>query len=99
MAYTEGAEEGWRAYIEPFTIVLILVLNACVEIFQDSDAERALEALKEMQTSTAKVLRDGAVRGACAVLLLRAVLPGAPPERLPPISMQRFLPGSWWSGT
>ena len=29
-------EEGITAYVEPFVILLILVLNACVAIWQDS---------------------------------------------------------------
>ena len=41
-------------------ILLILVLNAIVAIWQDSNADSALEALKEMQASDCNVLRDGA---------------------------------------
>lgn len=51
----ESQEEGWRAYIEPFVIVLILVLNAIVGVWQESNAEAALEALKDLQGETAKV--------------------------------------------
>ena len=41
-------EEGLTAYVEPFVILLILVLNAIVAIWQDSNADSALEALKDM---------------------------------------------------
>ena len=41
-------EEGITVYIEPFVILMILVLNAIVAIWQDSNADSALEALKEM---------------------------------------------------
>jgi Ca2+-transporting ATPase len=41
-------EEGITAYIEPFVILMILVLNAIVAIWQDSNADSALEALKDM---------------------------------------------------
>lgn len=48
IAITGDGEEGLAAYVEPFVILLILVLNAIVAIYQDKDAESALEALKNM---------------------------------------------------
>lgn len=62
LAYMQGvesAESGFEAYVEPVVIVLILVLNAIVGVWQESNAEKALEALKEMQCESGKVLRDG----------------------------------------
>lgn len=60
LAYLDNGshEEGIRAYIEPFVILLILVLNAIVGVWQEANAEKALEALMEMQSVTAKVVRD-----------------------------------------
>ncbi|KAF8413369.1 hypothetical protein HHK36_001350 [Tetracentron sinense] len=55
----EYGESGFKAYVEPFVIVLILVLNAIVGVWQETNAEKALDALKEMQSESAKVLRDG----------------------------------------
>jgi len=49
IAITGDGEEGIAAYVEPFVILLILVLNAMVAIYQDQDAENALDALKNMQ--------------------------------------------------
>ncbi|CAK7348673.1 unnamed protein product [Dovyalis caffra] len=62
LAYLHGGESGeagFEDYVEPLVIVLILVLNAIVGVWQETNAEKALEALKEMQCESAKVLRDG----------------------------------------
>ena len=60
LAYLEeDASAGARAYVEPLVILLILVLNAIVGVWQESNAEAALEALKAMGETTAVVLRGG----------------------------------------
>ncbi|KAK9839523.1 hypothetical protein WJX81_007349 [Elliptochloris bilobata] len=61
LAYFEesSSDEGIRAYIEPAVILLILVLNAIVGVWQESNAEAALDALKEMQADSSTVLRNG----------------------------------------
>lgn len=45
--------------MEPFVILLILVLNALVAIYQDKDADGALAALKNMQAVGCQVKRNG----------------------------------------
>jgi Ca2+-transporting ATPase len=52
-------EEGILAYIEPIVILVILILNAIVGVWQEANAEAALEALKQLQSETARVLRGG----------------------------------------
>lgn len=47
------------AFVEPFVIMCILVINATVAVWQDSNADNALEALKNMQAQECKCLRDG----------------------------------------
>uniref|UniRef100_A0A2P2JA83 P-type Ca(2+) transporter n=2 Tax=Rhizophora mucronata TaxID=61149 RepID=A0A2P2JA83_RHIMU len=63
LAYLQGGEaeeeSRFEAYVEPLVILLILVLNAIVGVWQECNAEKALEALKEMQCESGKVLRDG----------------------------------------
>ncbi|EJK45298.1 hypothetical protein THAOC_36093 [Thalassiosira oceanica] len=77
LAYFDDAgehadEEGILAYIEPIVILVILVLNAIVGVWQEANAEAALEALKELQSEHARVLRDGKMGTVCS----RELVPG-----------------------
>ncbi|MDO5424160.1 MAG: cation-translocating P-type ATPase [Eubacteriales bacterium] len=48
-----------ESMVEVFIIILVVILNAVLGVFQESKAEAAIEALRTMTAATSKVLRDG----------------------------------------
>ncbi len=52
-------EQNWGELFEPLLIVLIVILNAVMGIYQEGKAEKALDALKSMSAPHARVIRDG----------------------------------------
>lgn len=53
---------GENDVLDAVMILGIVVLNAALGLFQESKAEKALEALKKMAAPHARVVRDGVVR-------------------------------------
>lgn len=52
-------EKKPKEFFEPALILLIVVLNAMMGVIQESKAEKALDALKNMSAPHARVIRDG----------------------------------------
>ena len=48
-----------ESFADVFIILFVVLLNAVLGVVQESKAEKAIEALKEMSGATSKVLRDG----------------------------------------
>lgn len=53
------AEQNWGELFEPLLIVVIVILNAVMGVYQEGKAEKALESLKNMSAPHARVIRNG----------------------------------------
>ena len=48
-----------ESFTDVFIILFVVVLNTVLGVVQESKAEKAIDALKEMSAATSKVIRDG----------------------------------------
>lgn len=51
-----------ESFADVFIILFVVVLNAVLGVLQESKAEKAIDALKEMAAATSKVMRDGTIQ-------------------------------------
>ena len=50
--------EGGEGFVDVFIILFVVIMNAVLGVYQESKAEKAIEALQEMSAATSKVLRE-----------------------------------------
>ncbi len=62
-AYESIAHPGeGEGFADVIIILIVVIVNAVLGVYQESKAEKAIEALQEMSAATSKVLRDGKVQ-------------------------------------
>ncbi len=57
--YNGVASNHWEFPTDVVIIMAVVIINAILGVFQESKAEKAIEALQEMSKAQSKVIRDG----------------------------------------
>ena len=63
-AVVSGITAFWEneSFADVIIILAVVVINACLGVFQENKAEKAIAALQEIAAATSKVIRGGAIR-------------------------------------
>ncbi len=61
-----------ESFADVIIIISVVIINSCLGVYQESKAEKAIEALQEMSKATSKVFRDGKLLN----LLSNEIVPG-----------------------
>ena len=79
--------------VDVFIIMFVVILNSVLGVIQESKAEKAIEALKEMSAATSKVYRDGMLKTLKIVKfsLLRVIQPEVPQRQQEAVQHRRFF--------
>ncbi len=59
--YSNLSGHGGESFADVIIIMAVVIINAVLGVFQESKAEKAIDALQKMAAATSKVLRDGHV--------------------------------------
>ncbi len=51
-----------ESFLDTFIILFVVIVNSILGVYQESKAEKAIEALQQMAAATSKVIRDGHIQ-------------------------------------